>query len=79
MFALKNKFSKFSLNLQFVYFYAVFGLMVFSPLEYKKTKIDSCYKLPYDYLLKNCTNESAKPRKVEIGLQPCRYLQLIEK
>jgi len=68
MFALEIKFSKSSLNLQFVYFSAVFGLMLFSPLEYKRTKIGfSCYKLPCDYLLKNCTDESAKPRKLEIG------------
>lgn len=54
----------------------MFGLILFSPLEYKKTKIDFlCYKLPYDYLLKNCTDESAEPRKLEIG----RYLFLIEK
>ncbi|PKU45101.1 hypothetical protein llap_4587 [Limosa lapponica baueri] len=54
----------------------VFGLILFGPLEYKKTKIDFfCYKLPYDCLLKNCTDESAEPRKLEIG----RYLFLIEK
>lgn len=68
------KFFKPSLNLQFVYFSAVFGLIPFSSLEYKLIEIDFCYKLPYDYLLKNCTDESAVPRKLEIG----RYLFLIE-
>lgn len=52
----------------------MFGLIPFSSLEYKLIEIDFCYKLPYDYLLKNCTDESAVPRKLEIG----RYLFLIE-
>lgn len=70
------KFSMPSLNLQFIYLSEVFGLILFGPLEYKKTKIDFfCYKLPYDYLLKNCTDESTEPRNLEIG----KYLFLIEK